>query len=125
MIDVTWGNANQTILAWHFTGHWTFQNFVDAFRIARSLLNTVDHNVYVIADMRQSQTTESILNVARYAYRNHSEKVQGLYLVGTRPTWHSLYQIIEWHLGASSILIETVSSPERAYQAIEMLYQKV
>ena len=54
-IVLEWENGQHTIIRWTFSGAWTWDDFEAAQREFHAMLNTVDHNVDVIADLRQSQ----------------------------------------------------------------------
>ena len=54
-ITVQWDNSEQTIIRFIYTGAWSFGDLFDAMHDARTLMDTVDHTVHGIIDMRESK----------------------------------------------------------------------
>lgn len=54
-ISVQWDNSEQTIIRFAYVGNWSFGDLFDAMQDARTLMDTVDHPVHGIIDMRESK----------------------------------------------------------------------
>ncbi len=54
-INVTWDNAEHTVVRWEFDGVWEWEEFFDAFAQSKALVqSSSDRSVAVICDMRRS-----------------------------------------------------------------------
>jgi len=52
-VHVEWDNEEMTAILWSFVGRWTWGEFDDAMRAATAMLETVEHQVDCILDVRQ------------------------------------------------------------------------
>lgn len=53
-IKVIWDNDEKTIIRYCYDSQWTLSDFNEAYTESRALLNTVDHKVHFIIDIRDS-----------------------------------------------------------------------
>ena len=51
-VHVQWDNEDRTIILWSFVGRWTWGEYEDALAATASMLDTVDHQVDYIYDVR-------------------------------------------------------------------------
>ena len=56
MLEVEWHNAEQTIIYVKFLIGWQWSDLHDAVKEVHALIETVEHEVYVIADMLDTRT---------------------------------------------------------------------
>lgn len=118
MIHLNWANEEKTVLYWQFDGFWTFEDYIPVYEEALRELNSVNHPVTAIVDMRHSQTDESILRIAQYSYERSSVNLAQTYIVGSKETWGSLYVMLKWVIGIIPTPIHVVPSVEAAYRAL-------
>ena len=53
-VNVSWDNAEHTILHWDFIDHWDWKEFLAAQQQTIDLMNTVPHTVHVIVDVSRA-----------------------------------------------------------------------
>jgi hypothetical protein len=53
-VSVEWGNEAQTVLYHHYEGAWNWDEFYIILEQAQTMMDSVDHDIDIIIDMRDS-----------------------------------------------------------------------
>jgi hypothetical protein len=82
-VHVEWDNPEKTAVRWTYVGRWTWGEYDDALKVANSLLETVDHPVDYITDVRQMGILPAdVVKRVKSEYLVLPEKVRYLLAVG-------------------------------------------
>ena len=93
-ITVQWDNSEQTIIRFAYVGNWSFGDLFDAMNDARTLMDTVDHPVHGIIDMRESKLMPNgALSLGRnVTMRKHPNQGRSV-IVGASGFVRTLYDV--------------------------------
>ena len=93
-ITVLWDNPDQSIIRFVYVGSWSFGDLFDAMQEARNLMDTVDHPVHGIIDMRESKLIPNgTLSLARnVTMRKHPNQGKSV-IVGANGFVRTLYDV--------------------------------
>ena len=120
MIDVDWGDANETILVWTFDNGWTAKNFMDALETSEEfvgeklkpsiihILLDVQHTVHLPPDM---------FTLGRYAI-NHARNMgfKGVItIINPTTLWHRFYDALKITV-PHTLNIQFAKDADEAYQ---------
>ena len=109
---VEWYNTEQTVLHWIFPKTWTEDEYEKAFEKAINMVQTITHDITVIADLSNSQTIplRSVFYFEKAA-KILPDNVKSITIVGANryisfmiKTFCRLYR----NLGAKITLVETL-----------------
>lgn len=93
-IRVEWDDPNQTALRYTYEGSWNWDEFQQARRQARLMLDTVDHKVDVIIDVVQTGILpNNILSRASSIPRDRHPNEGTVIIVGANPLIRFLYDV--------------------------------
>jgi hypothetical protein len=93
-IRVEWDDPNQTALRYTYEGSWNWDEFQQAHRQARLMLDTVDHKVDVIIDVVQTGILpNNILSRANSIPRDRHPNEGTVIIVGANPLIRFLYDV--------------------------------
>jgi hypothetical protein len=98
-VSMNWDNPAKTILKITFTGEATQEDFITAFNNQITYLDSVPHNVCVLADFREITRMQNILGASGAMSGKTFTNLAGLVVVGTNPilkavinVWSKLYR---------------------------------
>lgn len=110
-ITVAWDNPEKTILRQTYTGRWTWNQFYAASEQTRDLMDSVDHRVDILIDMRHSSTLPqnamSHIGVVERRHRNQGRIVA----VGVNQLIQLMFRIvlpIRPHLAEYILIVRTM-----------------
>jgi hypothetical protein len=82
-VHVEWDNPDKRAIRWTYVGRWTWGEFDDALKAANALLETVDHPVDYLVDVRQMGILPpDVVKRVKAEYLEQPEKVRYLLAVG-------------------------------------------
>ncbi|MBI1282122.1 MAG: hypothetical protein GC179_28605 [Anaerolineaceae bacterium] len=93
-IVVQWDNAEQTVIHFVYSGQWTFGDLFDVMQDARVLMDSVDHPVHGIIDLRDSKLMPNgVLSLGRIVtMRKHHNQGKSI-IVGANGFARTLYDV--------------------------------
>jgi len=118
-IKVKWDNVEQTIIYYTFEGAWSFKEFNDVYADVYQMLDTVDHTVHAIVDLRASNLfpRDTLTEMRRLTFEQHENG--GITVIITERTMaHSMYNFLKAIYKRFSEVFHLVKTPEAAYQRI-------
>jgi len=82
-VHVEWDSEERSIILWSFVGRWTWGEFDDAFKTVRAMLDSINHPVDIICDMRQmSILPPDIVSRFKANYLQKTDRIRFLLMVG-------------------------------------------
>lgn len=123
MIELDWGNADETILVWTFHEGWETQNFMDAIAASKRMIANRSHRsiVHILLDIQHSQDLpDDMLTLGRYAIRQAvASRHKGLtIIINPSPLWHHLYKVLQTTI-PHTIRILFVNDADEAYEIMQ------
>lgn len=115
-IQVSWGNAEQTIILYTINGRWTWEQFYDAISQGRTMMESVAHpRVDFIVDMTRGKLLpgNALPQFARMS-NNHHSKSGRMVIVGATGFIHALLNILGKHQQKTLRMIMAVQSLDDA-----------
>lgn len=91
-VEVQWDDDNQTVLRYHFTGHWNWEEYFSALAQGRQMMKTVEHLVCIVNDFSQTAyIPDGFLSRAADIIdtRPHNTGI-GIF-IATSPSFHALH----------------------------------
>lgn len=120
MIDVDWGDVNETILVWTFEDGWNTQDFISAFTLSEQMVaeKLTPSIIHMLLDVQHTvRLPNDMFTLGRYAI-NRANKVgfKGLVTI-INPTllWHRFYEALKI-TAPHSIDIQFAKNADEAYQ---------
>jgi len=100
MIEIDWGNFDETILIWAFHKNWTANDFIDAIGTSTALIHqrTTQGTVHILLDIQHTQHLPSnMFAIGRKAIqRSMQSNHRGLIVViNQSELWNRLYDVLE------------------------------
>lgn len=121
MITVGWDDDAKTIIMWQFSEQWTADNFAQAVTANRALLDSQDHDVDVIVDLRQtSHMPSNILSLAANALRLGSPKVRLVAVISQHSLWTKMLSAFNQIHTSRFTRIQLVGDLAEAYDLIQV-----
>jgi hypothetical protein len=123
-IDVSWDNAEKTIIRWHFPAQWTWDDYYGALQISRQLTKQAKTIVDILVDMQHSKLLPNhLFTHAQNALQTGSLNVGVIVIVGINPLLRSAYstfkRIYDTMTHSSRHELHLVATEQKAYQIIE------
>lgn len=115
MIEVCWDNLEQTIVRWDFVGDWDWKMFQEAQQQSDKLLQSVEHRVDIIGDVRNSPVLpkNAFGNYNKFQ-RNTLDNKGWIILVGANPFVKSMVTIFDKLHRVSGLGFAFADTPEEA-----------
>lgn len=119
MIALSWDNDEQTIIRGEFQKGWTIQNLIDAINEIYELVDSVEHEVYIIFDLLNASNVPSggISNFKTLAARFHP-RIKMVIDVSNSMLVETLTNIFK-SLHQEGTRVHVVRTFEEAYTLIE------
>lgn len=93
-IDVRWYDQAQRVLFWAYYKGWTLGDYKAATRTAIDMMNSVQHPVYIIADLTRSDGVPSgIISAIRSSYCDIPDHYRGSVLFGATALGRTIINI--------------------------------
>lgn len=87
-INIDWGNLEQTILIWTCETEWTTEEYYEAVRESKSLIESKSYDVDVMVDMQFNRMRPTmILQLVKYGLRNRAQNVGTVILIYSNSFW--------------------------------------
>jgi hypothetical protein len=81
-ITTDWDNPEKTIIRYHYGGKWNLTEFYAAFETAHKMIDTVNHQVHLIIDVRNSNILPNgVLSQGRTAANRAKHPNQGIIVI--------------------------------------------
>jgi len=120
MIDVDWGDVNETILVWTFEDGWGVQDFMTAFTLSEQMVaeKITPSIIHMLLDVQHTvHLPRDMFTLGRYAI-NRANKVgfRGLVTI-INPTllWYRFYDVLQITV-PHSLEIQFAKDADEAYQ---------
>ena len=82
-VHVQWDSEDQTTILWSFVGRWTWGEYEDALGVATAMMDSVDHQIDYIFDVRHmSILPPDLVTRVKAKYLNQPEKIRYFIAVG-------------------------------------------
>jgi len=120
MIDVDWGDAEETILVWTFEDGWTAQDFMDAFKLSEEFVaqKLTPSIIHVLLDVQHTvHLPKDMFTLGRYAINRASDVgFKGLVtIINPTTLWHRFYDALKITV-PHRLIIKFASNADEAYQ---------
>ncbi len=96
-VTVDWYNPEKTILCYTFDVQWTWDDIQNVLEIAFSLIDSVDHPIHVLLDLRANTSPPRIsaagLRQVAHSPATHHPNVTRIIIIGGGPMIRVLYDI--------------------------------
>jgi hypothetical protein len=118
-ITVTWDDDAHTRIYYVFSGSWKWDEFDTIYVDVYKMLDTVNHKVHAIVDIRQSRLLpqDTLTQMRRLTYQQHSNGGITVFITDNRFA-HTLYNILTGVLQKAKAIFRIAYSPEEAYELI-------
>lgn len=123
MIDLDWGNADETILVWTFSDGWTAKDLVNAIASSKRMIARRSHRriVHVLMDIQHSQDMpDDMLTLGRYAIKEAIDSGHKgmIIIINPSPLWNHMVGVLK-SLISNSIQIEFANDANEAYEILQ------
>lgn len=118
-ITVRWDDEAHTRIYYVFSGSWKWDEFDALYADVYKMLDTVNHKVHAIVDLRESRLVpqDSLTQMRRLTFQQHENG--GITVVITDNRFaHTLYSILTGVLRQAKAIFRIAYSPEEAYDLI-------
>jgi hypothetical protein len=118
-ITVRWDDVAHTRIFYTVTGAWTWEEFYSVYEDVYEMLDTVNHTVHAIADIRDSKLlpSDTLTQMRRLTFQQH--KNGGITIIITENRFaHTLFNILTGALRQAKAIFRMVHSPEEAYEVL-------
>ena len=120
MIEVDWGDANETILVWTFSHGWTAQDFTDAFVLSEKYVasKVTPSIVHILIDVQHTaHLPKDMFTLGRYAInRANNRGLKGLIaIINPTALWQRFYDVLKITV-PHSLDIRFAKDADEAYQ---------
>lgn len=93
-IIVRWGNANETVILWHFHGDWTGENYFDSLLQLWEMMDTKDHQLHLVIDVSTSgKNPSNLTTLFQAAVRKGDCNISRVIVISASRFWESIYEI--------------------------------
>lgn len=119
-IEIVWDNDNQTIIRVTFPEQWTWDDFLEVDTITAKMVDSVNHKVCFLADLRQTKRipTGLKLDIANQVLDFRHENSDLLIIVGMNKMIRALLNITLMALSRIRTQIKIVETIDEAYECI-------
>lgn len=119
-IEIIWDNDEQTIIRVTFPEEWTWDEWLAIDEITNPMLNSVNHKVCYLADMRRTKRvpTGLKLDIAREVLEFRHENSDMLVVLGMNQMIKALFKVVLMALSRVRTRIEIVDTIDEAYEHI-------
>jgi hypothetical protein len=118
-ISVRWDNETHTRIYYVFSGAWKWDEFDTLYKDVYKMLDTVNHKVHAIVDIRESRLLpqDTLTKMRHLTFQQHENG--GITVVITNNRFaHTLYTILTGALRQAKAIFRIAYSPEEAYVLI-------
>jgi hypothetical protein len=120
MIDVDWGDANETLLIWTFSNDWTAQEFLNAFTLCEEFVASRSNRsvVHILLDTQHTtHLPKDMFKLGRHAIKRCIDiRQKGLIIIIDSSTvWVQMYDFL-MRRGSNSLHIHFAKDTDKAYQ---------
>lgn len=84
-VEVSWDNAEQTRIRYHFTGKWTWSDLDTAIQTVNALLASVPHRVYILIHFEAAQIPNGAITELRQRNARPAPNWGGGVFIGVHP----------------------------------------
>lgn len=116
---VTWDNPEKTILRYIYEETWTWDEWGTAVEDARTMMQSVDHKVFLIVDAACRDVPKGALSRFRHATCVEAGHVKMVLLVGNNAFLQTLFSIVRRLVQGCAMKLVTVATLDDAYQIIQ------
>jgi len=117
-IDIDWGNIEKTILIWTCDTEWTAEEYYDAVRVTKSLIESKSYDVDVMVDMQFNRMRPTmILQLAKFGLRNRAQNVGTVVLIYRNSFWLFLEETLQ-RIFAHELNFMFAEDANEAYQLL-------
>jgi hypothetical protein len=118
-ITVKWDNAEKTIIYYTFDGAWTWDEFNAVYQEVYAMLDTVQHKVHAIVDLRNSRLLprDTLTQMRRLTYEQHENGGLTVFIT-TNAFAKTLYSILSNLYRRAREIFRLASTPQAAYNIL-------
>jgi hypothetical protein len=118
-ITVRWDNDTKTIIYYIFDGAWTWDEFNTVYKDVYAMLDTVEHKVHAIVDLRTSRLLprDTLTEMRRLTYEQHENGGITIFIT-TNALARTFYSILSNVYRRAREIFRLVNTPEEAYTVI-------
>jgi len=118
-ITVRWDNNAKTIIYYHFDSAWTWDEFNAVYKDVYAMLDTVQHKVHAIVDLRTSRLLprDTLTEMRRLTYEQHENGGITIFITDNALA-RTFYSILSNVYRRAREIFRLVNSPEEAYAVI-------
>lgn len=126
-IEIVWDNDEQTIIRVTFPEEWTWDEWLEIDVITAPMLDSVQHKVCFLADLRQAKRVPSglQLKVAREILEFRHENSDMLVIFGMNKSIDTLLKVVLMALSRLRTHIEIVDTLDEAYERIHFRFLEI
>ncbi len=115
-IQVAWDEPHRAILRFTFQGTWSWDDLFDALAAGFDLMDTVDHAVALLFDLRATTfLPEDLMSQLKHICSLHHIHETQRILISDLPYWRSLYTVCTRLFPSAALSYHMVATPEDAY----------
>lgn len=121
-ISVRWDNTEKTCIYYEFIGQWSWDEFDAVYADVYEMLDTVNHKVHAIVDLRNSHLLpqNTLTQMRRLTFQQHENGGITIFITENKFA-HTLFNILTGVLREAKRIFRIVHAPAEAYQLIERL----
>lgn len=100
MIEVDWGNVDETLIIWTFYKHWTADDFIHAFDVSENMImkKAKREPIHFMLDIQHTaHLPPDMFTLGRYGIKRATIANQKglLIIINASQLWHHLYEMIQ------------------------------
>jgi hypothetical protein len=118
-ITVRWDNDAKTIIYYIFDSAWTWDEFNTIYKDVYAMLDTVEHKVHAIVDLRTSRLLprDTLTEMRRLTYEQHKNGGITIFITANALA-RTFYSILSNVYRRAREIFRLVNTPEEAYAVI-------
>jgi hypothetical protein len=118
-ITVKWDNDEKTIIYYTFDGAWTWDEFNAVYQDVYAMLDTVQHQVHAIVDLRSSRLLprDTLTQMRRLTYEQHENGGITVFIT-SNPLARTFYSILSNLYRRAREIFRLATTPQDAYDIL-------
>jgi hypothetical protein len=118
-ITVRWDNDAKTVIYYTFDSAWTWDEFNTVYKDVYAMLDTIEHKVHAIVDLRTSRLLprDTLTEMRRLTYEQHENGGITVFITENALA-RTFYSILSNVYRRAREIFRLVTTPEEAYAVI-------
>jgi len=119
-IIVDWGDADDTLLIWHFPHNWTSRDLQNAYGLANDILSKVNYEIDIIFDFGYTiNPPQNTIQLCRGLLLHCPHNVRSVIILGRTRYWERIFSLV-LRLQTFEHTVHFVQTVDEAYALLDV-----